>query len=303
MPQDLCFLDGVLCGNIELEGDVDLSNYRDGRIVRTHDENRDKFPITYKRQRKDLTRLHLRNVPLELVKSLKSYLAKKYGYVYGYSGQIVNMTMELRLKMEKGTVKIVENGRSYARHVLSGVVVSPLQEELMEVRKENQSLKALMKRILSLLSGKNKPAKSNRAQYKLDKAVSVLNEVKKCREVSFTADDYKTALIRCFGQADHLTIKSDVDALKSAGIIFEDRMVGFNGVMQYKFGENDIYSKYNGPVAMRRLLEAFKSEFCDSLQASKHEVYAFIRRVPGLYDSKPLFKRFEVLLIVFLMSG
>lgn len=94
LPQDVRFLNEVLCNRIELSGDVELGNYSDGRIVCTRNENEVKVLITYKKQRRDLTRLNLRHVPLGMVKSLKSYLTKKYGYVYGNSGQLVNMAME-----------------------------------------------------------------------------------------------------------------------------------------------------------------------------------------------------------------
>ena len=300
LPKDLCFLNEVLYGRVKLEGDWNLENYRHTPRAHSLEHCSSKVTVLMKGQKNDFTRLNVRNVPLNVFKSLKKYLVNAYGSFYGYSGFLVSMAMDLRLKMRLGEVKVLKNSRKYAKHVLSGETISPLHSEVITLKRELEEITKAFKEFWKFLP-KNKSCNNVIKQFKsvskLDKAVEVLDALKKFNETHFSHDEYGNVLLRLFGQADKRTIKSDLEALKNAEFIIPDLSNRFFGKTRFKFVENKLYGIYNSPKAMRRVVRAFKRKFRDCAHVSKSEILAFIKHISGLNDNKSVLERLNTLLL------
>lgn len=302
LPLDLALLDEVLNGRIVLEGDTDLGDYGGVPLQHPQETTDTKIPAYVEGTRQDLTRLNIRNLPLNVIKNIRTHIVKLHGSYYGHMGRVVTMAMELGLKMSKGTVRIAQESRTYTERLIRTGGDNPVLIMYSELKKEFIDFKNYIKSLGLPKLNPKRTKKVNKSTNKLNKAVSILDELKKFKETSFTEQDYKTVLIKVLGQGDNRTVKSDLELLKNAELIRTERKTGLNGIIRYYFVENKLYNEYQGEAANRNFIVKAREMLKDRMQVTRDELEQFISDITGLSDSDSVLDRLDTLELIGLIE-
>jgi len=303
LSTDIHFLSEVLQGRIELEGAIDFEDYLGDPVKHARELERCNDIFSRKNESKNLSRLNLRNMSLEFINNIEEICKEYFGGYHGKRGHIVNMAMNLGLKMRSGVTKASKGTRRYAERVLKGDVTSPLHVEVKEGFKAvNSEFKALYAKLHELISGnkKKKMVKTDKKEsgtlYKSGKAIAVMDDIKKYKKDVFSRNDYEISLLKLYKQGDDRTVASDLRALLKLGEITIGRGKGPNGAIMYKFRDNDLYDEFQGAEARRAFNEDFKAKYGEWKQVSKLEFKAFVERNTGLTDLNSIRSRLNALI-------
>ena len=241
-----------------------------------------------KYQKKDLKRISVQKIDPKLHKSFKKILIDKYGTFMGNIGPELSHAMELYVKVETGVLNVVETCKTVSKHFFESDIVKIVEgtvqriiEPFITPLKRNMSKKKVKWNVKPVSKG--------------EKALNVLHALMKCREDSFTFNEYKEFLLHLYGQADDRTVKSDLKALKNSYKIFTDDKRSLYTNETYRFTKNHLYAKYNGFKANRKLLKKFRKRFHKYLQTTEKELNVFIQKSEGFFDKKSLKQRLNIL--------
>jgi hypothetical protein len=269
--------------NIDLLKGSHNLNEKAGSDLRSNE----RVGISCKYHKKDLKSISVRNIEPKLHKSFRKILIDKYGTFIGNIGPELSHAMELYVKVETGTLKVLETGKTVSKHLVESNIVKMVEDTVQRIIKP------------FLTTTNRNPSKKGKWNVKPvskgEKTLNVLYSLMKSYENSFTVDEYKEFLFQLYGQADDRTVKSDLEALNTSGKIYINDKRSLYAGETFVFTKNHLYTKYNGFKANKKLLKMFRRKFHGHLQTTEKELNAFIQKSEGFFDEKSFKRRLEIL--------